>query len=104
MEIALEKIDKIDINPQTLVKEIAQNCTMILATPKGTVPLDRGFGLDTRALDKPVQIARTFLVADITAAIEQYEPRAVIKDIKFSEDPLTGVLMPKVIIEVKDNE
>ena len=69
------------------VQEVLRNIAVILATPKGSVPQYREFGLDNSFLDKPLPIARVMAVTPVREAIEQWEPRATYKDMTVFGDP-----------------
>ena len=51
MKITISALQNINMEPQTTEEEIAQNVAVILATPKFSVPLDRGLGMDMNFLD-----------------------------------------------------
>ena len=104
MEAVITDIERLNIDPENGAEEIIQNCVVILSTPKGSVPGDRRFGTDSRSLDKPLQIARTLIVADVIDAISTFEPRASVKDIRFIEDNLAGKLTPVITLEIENYE
>ena len=104
MEVVITDIERLNIHPENSVEEIIQNCQVILSTPKGSVPGDRRFGTDSRSLDKPLPIARTLIVADVIDAINAFESRASVKDIRFIEDNLAGKLTPIVTLEIENYE
>lgn len=82
---------------------ILRNVAVILSTRKGTVPLYRNFGLSWDALDKPLPVARSMLIPEIREAIETWEPRALVLDITFAQDPSApGTLIPTVEVEIDD--
>lgn len=61
-------------------EDIAQCLKTILTTPRGSVPLDSGFGSKCwHWIDAPVDVARAGLVRSSYEALESYEPRAKIK-------------------------
>lgn len=91
---------KINLAPDSLIKEILQNLSMILQTPKYTAPLYRDFGVSGSIIDKPIPAAETLLIADIYEAIEKYEPRAEIVDVTFERDEATGKLNPCLEVEI----
>ena len=98
---------KVNFAPQTEAEEIQQNIRTIISTRKGTVPLDRDFGLNYSWLDKPYLVARTLMMAEVIEAIQQYEPRANIRDVKFDNevgDVMAGKLSPRVIYSIGDEE
>jgi len=67
-------------------EEVLQNVRVILDTPKGTLPLDRNFGVDWSIVDLPIPVAFQRLKAEIVKAVEKYEPRAVINEIEVLPD------------------
>ena len=98
---------KINLAPETIVEEVLQNVSMIISTPQYTVPLDRGFGLPQRFIDKPLPIAQAILVSEVLDAIEKYEPRAEIGNITFVQDQngaQAGKLIPRVEVNIIDGK
>lgn len=94
-----------DVNfaPETEVVEILQNVRTILATRKGSVPLDRDFGLSWQYLDDPTAVAQMQMKSEIIDAIETYEPRAKVKSVEFKSsqtDSLDGILKPVVTVSI----
>ncbi len=90
----------INFAPATTLEEIAQNVRMIITTAKGSVPLDREFGIDAKALDKPLAVAQAVLSSEIVSAISKYEPRARVTKIVYQGKEQEGRLEPTVRIEV----
>ena len=104
MEFTVSATDlaNIQLNESDRVKEILRNVAVILATPKGSVPMYRSFGLDTSFLDKPMNIAKNMAVIPVREAIEEWEPRAEYRDITLMPDPSNpGKLTFTVQIEIK---
>ncbi len=66
------------------VEEILQNVRVILDTPKGTLPLDRNFGIDWSLVDLPIPVVMQKLKAEVVATVEKYEPRVKITEIEIS--------------------
>lgn len=94
-------LKNIRFNDPELVSSVLQNIAVILATPKGSVPLDREFGLSTTMLDKPTPIAQKALIAEVREAIERWEPRARFVSMRFEgriDQP--GTLWPIVEVEI----
>lgn len=87
----------INMAPKTEAEEILQNIRTILATAKGTVPLDREFGLDSTVIDLPTSLGKAKLTNEIFQAVKRYEPRVTIDSISFSGD-ISGKIIPKVVI------
>ena len=93
---------EITFAPANTVQEVIQNVRMIITTPKGTVPLDREFGIDATVVDKPLPVAQAQLARDIVNAVKKYEPRAKVKRVDFEDgsEAINGVLKPIVRIEI----
>ena len=89
----------ISLIPDTELAEILQNVQTIISTMKGTIPLDREFGIDSRVIDLPMHVAQAKLLNEIFQAIKHYEPRVTIEDISFTAT-LEGRLVPKVKVSV----
>ena len=90
----------IDFAPGTVVDEVLQNVRTIITTIKGSIPLDRAFGIDGDVVDLPINVAKAKLTNEIFSAVRRYEPRAVIESITFEGD-ISGRLVP--IVEVSVN-
>ena len=83
------------------VNSVLHNIAVILATPRGTVPLYRDFGLDMTFLDKPVPVAKVLMVAPVREAVERWEPPARVLNVSFQTDPSQpGTLIPTVEVEI----
>lgn len=82
---------------------LAQEIRTVLSTRKGSVPLDRDFGLSWDHVDKPTNEAMLYMVAEIGQELEKSVPRIRVRDISFSStDPLEGMLAPKVTVEIRE--
>lgn len=79
--------------------EIIQNIRVLCTTVAGTVVFDRDFGIDSKLLDLPSDMAKAFLTTEYISKISTYEPRAKVKEITFQSD-ISGTLIPKVVIEI----
>lgn len=104
MEYTVSATDlaKIRLDEEDEIKEVLRNVAVILATPKGSVPMYRSFGLDMSFLDKPMNLAKNMAVIPVREAIEEWEPRAEYKDINLFFDPSNpGKLAFTVQIEIK---
>ena len=102
-EVTAKDPDTIDFAPKNEVEEVLQNVRTILSTAKGTVPLDRQFGLDGAIIDLPVTLAKAKLTNEIFQALNRYEPRVKVEKISFSGD-ISGQLTPKVEVSINGSE
>ena len=94
-------LNEINLFPKNEKIEILQNIKTILTTIKGTVPLDRDFGIDGTLIDKPLTVAKPLIVKDIKEKIEQYEPRAKFVSISWSGNDIDGKLIPSIKVAIK---
>ncbi len=97
-------LKKINLAPESTVEEVLQNVAMIISTPKFSVPLDRGFGLAQRFIDKPIQTAQPILISEVLDAIEEYEPRADVENVSFVLGGNPGKMIPIVEVNIIDGE
>lgn len=98
-EINGGEIAQINFIPATLAEEVLQNVRMIISTVKYSVPMDREFGIDGAAVDRPINIAKAHLTNEIFRAVRRYESRAVIESIDFDGDE-SGQLSPTIKVQV----
>ena len=106
MQATVTSLQKINFAPANETEEILQNVRCIIATQKGTVPLDRTFGVDYDGIDLPIQQAQLMFRVAIIDAIQKYEPRAEVKSVEFEEDidaVADGQLKPIVTLEINTN-
>lgn len=102
-EITTGRMPPIDFAPATVEEEILQNIRCAFTTIKGSVPLDRDFGLDATYLDAPMEKAKAKMVSEIVMAVAKYEPRATVTDIDWEAD-IDGVLKAKVKVTINESE
>ncbi len=94
---------QISLNEKDRTKAILQNVAIILRTCQQTVPLFREFGPPMRFLDAPMNAALPTLIVEVREAIAEYEPRAEVLSVDFSQDS-SGVLIPKVEVDIIEQE
>lgn len=100
MKMTVTSTDKLNLSPANEFEEIAQNVLMIITTPKGSVPLDRSFGVDNYLIDKPILTVRAKLTQEIIKAVKKFEPRAKILEVLFGSQIIDGRVNIKVVFEV----
>ena len=89
----------LDFAPGLVAEEVLQNVRTIITTIKGSIPLDREFGIDGEVVDLPINVAKAKMTNEIFRAIRIYEPRAVIESISFDGE-LSGRLLPTVEVSI----
>lgn len=97
----------VDFQPNAREIEILQNVRTIVGTRKGTVPLDRDFGISWEHVDKPLPVVEMLMRAEIVEAVEKYEPRAKVTKVEFSgaaDEFSNGQVSPIVTIAIKGEE
>lgn len=104
MSYILDTSEELSINlmPNDTIEEILQCISVIVTTPKYSIPLDRSFGTDQSYLDKPIAIAKAMIISEIYEAVGRYEPRAEVTDINFTQDNVNGKLYPILEVEILD--
>ena len=82
-------------------EEILQNVAVILSTPKGSVPLDREFGVSWMFVDSPTLRALAELRVEALEQVERYEPRVRVLEVSFTADTSQpGKVVPKVTVDI----
>ena len=66
---------------------------------KYSVPMDRDFGLEVKALDEPVSQVKALYTSEIVQAVRKYEPRARIKRVDF-DGSIDGKVYPKILVKI----
>lgn len=88
----------------TGIREVLQNVQTILATVRGTVPLDRTFGIDDTMIDRPEPVAQAQLTGAVIEAIERWEPRVKVVRVTWVEldktETADGRLVPRVRVKI----
>lgn len=90
------------VAPSSTEEEVFQNVYLILRSRQYEIPLARGLGIDPDIEGRSLAVAETLAAQSISDAIENYEPRAVIKSIDFETDHGTGKLVPTVEVSVSE--
>lgn len=63
---------------------LAQEIRTVLTTRKGSVPLDRDFGLDWSFLDRPLAAALPRYVGEVSRQLEKYVQRIRVLEVRFN--------------------
>ncbi len=84
--IITSTLKEINLLPNTLEEEISQNIHTILNTIKGTVALNRNFGIDIGFLDNVSDKGLIKCKMAILNAISTYEPRVKVIKVNVKKD------------------
>ena len=103
--VSAADLENIRLNEADEVNAALQNIALILATPKGSAPFYRDFGISSEFLDKPVPVAKVMMISEVREAVEEWEPRASVVNVNFKENVLEpGRLVPVVEVEINVEE
>lgn len=92
----------IDFAPATLVDEVKQNIRTILSTYAESAPMAREIGISQTIVDEPTPILKVRMISEVTTAIMEQEPRAVVTEVIIHDDPETGRLSPLVKFGIEE--
>ncbi|XPV75532.1 MAG: hypothetical protein ACNI27_12930 [Desulfovibrio sp.] len=87
------------------VQSIIQQVRMVLTTVKGSVPLDRTFGLSLTFLDKPLPHAMAEYSGEIVSEVQNQVPGVKVENVSFKPDTagaMDGRLFPVVTINIQE--
>lgn len=83
------------------VQSVLQNVAIILRTRAGSCPMYREFGLPQTHVGKPAPVARTLLHGLVRDAVERFEPRCTVQNVRFAADA-DGTPIPIVEVEIHE--
>lgn len=96
-------VKEINFAPRTVAEEVIQNLQTILTTYKGTVPLDRDFGISMDLVDNPVrERLKVKIYNDMLNAIRRYEPRCSLLGIVVESDE-DGKVQIGIKVDIKED-
>lgn len=100
-KVSSQDLSEIKLNEDDTVASVLQNIAIILSTRRQSAPFYRDFGLPMRFIDKPIEVAKTLMIAEIQEAILEFEPRATLLNVTFEIDEnAPGRLVPTVEVEI----
>jgi len=89
----------IDLAPANTQQAVLQNVAVILDTVQRSCPMFRDFGLPGTLYGRPLNVVENILVGYLYDQIEEFEPRAIITDIRFEQNALTGRMIPIIHLQ-----
>lgn len=92
---------KVNYFPGNEIEEIMQNVITICTTLKGSVPMDRDFGVSRTVIDVPENTARALLSAEYISAVRKFEPRAQVASVRFVQSD-AGQIRPVVSVRLSE--
>lgn len=97
-------LENIDLAPANEHQAVIQNIAIILDTIQNSCPMFRELGLPGQLYGRPLPAVENMLVGCIYDQIEEHEPRAVISEVTFESNALTGRIVPIIYIEGVNEE
>lgn len=91
---------KVNLAPQTKEQEVIQNVRTLFSIYQGEVALSREMGLPVEIVDMPPPLAKAHIPIAYAEQLQEYEPRAEIKEITYTEK--AGILIPLVKVMIKN--
>jgi len=82
------------------IASILQDIALLIQTWQGTVPMYREFGLPMEWVNKQVPIAEVIAAQEVEDAIEAFEPRVRLIDVRVKGEFDTGKLYIEVEVEI----
>ncbi len=78
----------IECNGQKTAKEklITEQLELLFGTYKGSMALERDYGIDISVLDRPAKAAEALITSEILTAANKYVPSAEILGVSFDYD------------------
>lgn len=94
-----------DSETQKEIEDVARCLHVLYTTPMGSQEGNRLLGIDRSVcLDKPMEIAKSFLTAEIVEKTAEFEPRAQVLRVDWLEsDAVHGEVIPKVVWQLVEN-
>ena len=90
----------------TGIRQLAQEIRTVLATRKGSVPLDRDFGVSWDLIDRSMPAAKQLIIAEVARQLEKYVPRIQFKGIEFPDQAITetadGILRCVITVSIRE--
>ena len=89
---------------QDTIKSVQQNVRLILTTPKGSDVHRPDFGSDLwQFIDQPLNaITLGKIKAEITDAVERWEPRVKVLSVELEKDYMNARLKVFILLEIKE--
>lgn len=80
---------------------IIQNVNNLLNTFTHEVAYNRKMGRNSENVDKPIDIFIATVIEETYDLIEEYEPRATVKDVEFIGNDETNTPILRVVVEIE---
>jgi len=102
MKVTAGEVRKINLMPATKQEEIVQNLSVLLDTPKGSVPLGREIGVSWDSIDRPMPFGAQQFTIDATEAAQDFEPRVQIREADYVQMNSNGYMKAVLEVSIED--
>ncbi len=83
---------------------IKDKLTALLGSAEGTYPMNRRYGISSEIFDYPVEMAESFLAAEIYDKTEEFIPEINVLDVQFRKGTEDDALYPLIFYEIAAEE
>ena len=99
--ISSDQLQAVNLAPTT-VEEILQNVLVIVASVAGSNILARDIGISRELKDRPLNVVRSLIVAQVHDQVYLHEPRAEVIHTTVKENHATGELHITLEVEIDE--
>lgn len=92
-------LKNIDLAPKNIHQEVIQNIAVILDLIQKSCPMFRDCGLPGELFGRPMPVVENILIGSIYDQIEEFEPRAILAEVRIEQNELTGTMIPIIELE-----
>ena len=82
------------------LEEVDEQVKTLLSTVAGTIPLDRGLGIDDSFIDKPTEAAQSLYVAEVVEKIPRYIPTLSVDSVNFTAAAKYGIIRVPEVFDI----
>lgn len=101
MEYTIDTSQPVILNWNATKNErIVQNVFNIISTWKYEISYNRKIGIDSSLLDKPVEVSSSQYISEVYRVIQEFETRAIVKEVKLIGVDTEGNMQFRVVIEI----
>ncbi|MFA9464037.1 MAG: hypothetical protein ACERKN_07060 [Velocimicrobium sp.] len=91
-------LGSLEIVSSELTDEDVENLMLLYTTPQGTIPLNRGGGIDFSIIGLPIEEAKSLFLVNIINKTNEYNASLEVDTVEFDIDTEEGKIKPKVVI------
>nr|DAD83023.1 MAG TPA: type VI secretion system lysozyme-like protein [Caudovirales sp. ct1Jx6] len=82
-------------------QDILRCLSVLYGSRAGSLAIARDFGIDWSFIDMPLPAAKAMIEAELIRKTRKYEPRAVVKQVIWTGEAASGLIIPKVVIDIE---